>query len=98
MQIWQGTAEVVYSRKIDGIAALKRYNNVQLDGKTMKIEFIGSNLVTPAVPSTTTTVAAQSASTFQVYEGHGLVGLANQAPNRAIGMGYVVHHILISYP
>ncbi|KAG0504528.1 hypothetical protein KC19_N024400 [Ceratodon purpureus] len=84
----KGTAEVVYSRKIDGVAALKRYNNVQLDGKAMKIEFIGSNLETPAImPSATTTMAAQSASTLQVYEGHNLIGLPNQAPNRAFGMG-----------
>lgn len=90
VRIWQGTAEVVYSRRIDGIAALKRYNNVQLDGKAMKIEFIGSNLVTPAnMPSTTTTMASQSASTLQLYEGHDLIGLAKQAPNRAFGMGYV---------
>jgi hypothetical protein len=82
---WQGTAEVVYSRKIDGIAALKRYNNVQLDGKAMMIEFIGSNLVTP---TTTSTMAARSASRLQVYQGHDLIGLANQAPHRAFGMGY----------
>lgn len=80
----KGTAEVVYSRKIDGIAALKRYNNVQLDGKAMKIEFIGSNLVTP---TTTSTMAARSASRLQVYQGHDLIGLANQAPHRAFGMG-----------
>lgn len=94
MQISQGTAEVVYSRKIDGIAALKRYNHVQLDGKSMKIEFIGSNLVTPAVPTGTTTMAAQSASTLRVtngvsnrfYEDQEYMG---QAPNRTFGMGYV---------
>jgi THO complex subunit 4 len=41
---YQGTAEVVFSRKPDAIAAVKRYNNVQLDGKPMKIELIGTNL------------------------------------------------------
>jgi hypothetical protein len=49
----QGTAEVVFTRKPDAIAAVKRYNNVQLDGKPMKIELIGTNLnsapVAPAV-------------------------------------------------
>jgi THO complex subunit 4 len=52
----QGTAEVVLSRKADAIAALKRYNNVQLDGKPMKIELIGTNLTTP-VPATTIRVS-----------------------------------------
>ncbi|XP_042391321.1 THO complex subunit 4D-like [Zingiber officinale] len=37
-----GSAEVVYTRRSDAIAALKRYNNVQLDGKPMKVEVIGA--------------------------------------------------------
>ncbi|CAN1167207.1 THO complex subunit 4A [Linum perenne] len=44
----KGTAEVVFSRREDGLAAVKRYNNVQLDGKPMKIEIVGTNIVTPA--------------------------------------------------
>lgn len=31
------------------MAAVKRYNNVQLDGKPMKIEIVGTNIATPAV-------------------------------------------------
>ncbi|KAL7201761.1 hypothetical protein ACSBR1_033457 [Camellia fascicularis] len=46
----KGTAEVIYSRRQDALAALKRYNNVQLDGKPMKIEIVGTNIETPAVP------------------------------------------------
>ena len=38
----QGTAEVVFARKSDGVAAMTKYNNVQLDGKPMKIEIIGT--------------------------------------------------------
>ncbi|PIA39012.1 hypothetical protein AQUCO_02700296v1 [Aquilegia coerulea] len=45
----KGTAEVVFSRRSDAAAAVKRYNNVQLDGKPMKIEIVGTNIVTPAV-------------------------------------------------
>lgn len=45
-----GTAEVVFTRRSDGIAALKRYNNVLLDGKAMKIEVIGSDLGLPMTP------------------------------------------------
>lgn len=44
----KGTAEVVFSRRTDALAAVKRYNNVQLDGKPMKIEIVGTNISTPA--------------------------------------------------
>nr|GMD67138.1 THO complex subunit 4A-like [Ipomoea batatas] len=47
----KGTAEVVYSRRQDALAAVKRYNNVQLDGKPMKIEIVGTNIVTAPTPS-----------------------------------------------
>ncbi|XAR68966.1 hypothetical protein NMG60_11000392 [Bertholletia excelsa] len=46
----KGTAEVVFSRRRDAEAAVKRYNNVQLDGKPMKIEIVGTNIATPAAP------------------------------------------------
>ncbi|XP_015696094.1 THO complex subunit 4D-like isoform X2 [Oryza brachyantha] len=45
-----GTAEVVFTRRSDAIAALKRYNNVLLDGKAMKIEVIGTDLGLPMTP------------------------------------------------
>lgn len=45
----KGTAEVVFSRRADAVAAVKRYNNVQLDGKPMKIEIVGTNISTPGV-------------------------------------------------
>ncbi|KAG1365755.1 THO complex subunit 4A [Cocos nucifera] len=44
----KGTAEVVFSRRAYALAAIKRYNNVQLDGKPMKIEIVGTNIETPA--------------------------------------------------
>ncbi|PIN11441.1 RRM motif-containing protein [Handroanthus impetiginosus] len=44
----KGTAEVVFSRRQDALAAVKKYNNVQLDGKPMKIEIVGTNISTPA--------------------------------------------------
>ncbi|KAF0930812.1 hypothetical protein E2562_035287, partial [Oryza meyeriana var. granulata] len=46
----KGTAEVVFSRRSDALAAVKRYNNVQLDGKLMKIELIGPNIELPPPP------------------------------------------------
>uniref|UniRef100_A0ACD6A0Q7 Uncharacterized protein n=1 Tax=Avena sativa TaxID=4498 RepID=A0ACD6A0Q7_AVESA len=44
----KGTAEVVFSTKSEALAALKKYNNVHLDGKPMKIEVIGTNIEAPA--------------------------------------------------
>ncbi|KAF5457532.1 hypothetical protein F2P56_021629 [Juglans regia] len=42
-----GSAEVVYTRRSDAVAALKRYNNVLLDGKPMRIEIVGANAEMP---------------------------------------------------
>ncbi|GER55161.1 RNA-binding (RRM/RBD/RNP motifs) family protein [Striga asiatica] len=42
----KGTAEVVFSWRQDALAAIKKYNNVQLDGKPMKIELVGTNIPT----------------------------------------------------
>lgn len=47
----KGTADVVFSRRQDAVAAVKRYNNVMLDGKPMKIEIVGTNIATPGAPS-----------------------------------------------
>ncbi|KAL6907475.1 hypothetical protein ACP4OV_002514 [Aristida adscensionis] len=44
----KGTAEVVFARRTDAVAAVKKYNNVQLDGKPMKIEIVGTNTPTAA--------------------------------------------------
>lgn len=49
----KGTAEVVFSRRKDAEAAVKRYNNIQLDGKPMKIETVGAisavyDVITPS--------------------------------------------------
>ncbi|KAF5747468.1 hypothetical protein HS088_TW05G00189 [Tripterygium wilfordii] len=42
-----GSAEEVYARRSDAFAALKRYNNVLLDGKPMKLEVVGDNVEIP---------------------------------------------------
>ncbi|KAG8383654.1 hypothetical protein BUALT_Bualt04G0036400 [Buddleja alternifolia] len=42
-----GSAEVVFARRSDAFQALKRYNNVQLDGKPMKIEIIDAKAEVP---------------------------------------------------
>lgn len=37
----------MFTRRSDAVAAVKRYNNVQLDGKPMKVEVIGTNAGAP---------------------------------------------------
>ncbi|XP_054810960.1 THO complex subunit 4A [Prosopis cineraria] len=67
----KGTAEVVFSRRVDAVAAVKRYHNVQLDGKPMKIEIVGTNIATPT--------AAPAAN--------GAVGNTNGVPRIGQGRG-----------
>ncbi|KAL9232866.1 hypothetical protein vseg_007929 [Gypsophila vaccaria] len=40
----KGTAGIVFSRRNDALATVKRYNNVELDGKPMIIEMVGTNV------------------------------------------------------
>ncbi|KAJ6314579.1 hypothetical protein OIU78_018119, partial [Salix suchowensis] len=40
-----GSAEILYTRRSDAFGAFKKYNNVLLDGKPMKIEIVGANPV-----------------------------------------------------
>ncbi|KAI4384477.1 hypothetical protein MLD38_002627 [Melastoma candidum] len=42
-----GTAEVVFFRREDAVAAIRRYDNSRLDGKPLKIELVGANVVAP---------------------------------------------------
>nr|XP_033514942.1 THO complex subunit 4A-like isoform X1 [Nicotiana tomentosiformis] len=44
----KGTAEVVFTHRSDALAAMKRYNYLQLDGRPMKIEV---KFVTHPVPA-----------------------------------------------
>ncbi|KAI4349286.1 hypothetical protein L6164_009895 [Bauhinia variegata] len=47
----KGTAEVVYSRRVDALQAVKKYNNVQLDGKPMKVEIVGQRNIPFQTPA-----------------------------------------------
>ncbi|KAK9154256.1 hypothetical protein Sjap_001736 [Stephania japonica] len=45
----KGTAEVVLSSYSDAISAITRYDNAAIDGKPMKIQILGANILIPAV-------------------------------------------------
>lgn len=47
----RGTAEVVFTHQSGALAAINRYNNIQLDGRPMKIEAVGVNVSTHPVPA-----------------------------------------------
>ncbi|KAG6758371.1 hypothetical protein POTOM_038716 [Populus tomentosa] len=74
----KGTAEVVFARQTDALAAIRRYNNVQLDGKPLKIELVGINVITPvpvSVPVTAiTNVANPNGAVRSVHERIGARG------------------------
>ncbi|KAJ6287866.1 hypothetical protein OIU78_029174, partial [Salix suchowensis] len=40
----EGTTEIVFARREDVVSAVSRYNNFQLDGKSLKIEIVGTNI------------------------------------------------------
>lgn len=41
---------MLYSHRQDALAGVKSFNNVQLDGKPIKVEIVLSKIVTPTVP------------------------------------------------
>ncbi|KAJ4779837.1 THO complex subunit 4 [Rhynchospora pubera] len=43
----EGTAEVVFARHADALVAVKRYDNMLLDGKPIKIDIVGKHLKAP---------------------------------------------------
>lgn len=80
----KGTAEVVFTRRADAIAAVKRYNNVQLDGKPMKIEIIGTNIGPPAavLPITNVMYGNQIGTSRSRLGMGGAIGRPGPGPGR----------------
>ncbi|KAH6765633.1 RNA-binding family protein [Perilla frutescens var. hirtella] len=85
----KGTAEVVFSRRQDAMAAIKRYNNVQLDGKPMKIELVGTNISTPGagLPSAGAFGHSNVAPPLQSGQGRGGFGRSRGQGGRGRGFG-----------
>ncbi|KAJ7538623.1 hypothetical protein O6H91_11G057100 [Diphasiastrum complanatum] len=85
----KGTAEVVFTRKPDALAAMKRYNNVQLDGKPMKIELIGTNLMTGVaqIANGSTAAAGRARSGLTTVSTRGRGGLGPRRLSRGRGRG-----------
>ncbi|KAJ1398176.1 RNA-binding domain superfamily [Sesbania bispinosa] len=82
-----GSAEVVYTRRSDAFAALKRYNNVLLDGKPMKIEIVGSNSELPISARVNVTgMNGQRKRTVVMTPRGGRAG-GPAMPNRGAGWG-----------
>lgn len=77
----KGTAEVVFSRRADAVAAVKRYHNVQLDGKPMKVEIVGTNIAThAAVPPVNGTFGNSGGPPRSGQGRSGLLGRPRGAP------------------
>jgi THO complex subunit 4 len=85
----QGSAEVIFTRRSEAVAALKRYNNVRLDGKPMKIEVIGADLgmAAPSAPRVSVVPGARGRGQREVVMmpggsgfGRGAAGSSNFIP------------------
>ncbi|KAK9062173.1 hypothetical protein SSX86_019359 [Deinandra increscens subsp. villosa] len=79
-----GSAEVLFARRSDAFQALKRYNNVQLDGKPMKIEIEGSNTKIPVSARVNVVGGLNGRRTVLMTPGMGR-GRGATAANRGFG-------------
>ncbi|KAE9598806.1 hypothetical protein Lal_00022669 [Lupinus albus] len=82
-----GSAEVVYTRRSDAFAALKRYNNVLLDGKPMKIEIVGANAELPVTARVNVTGVTGMRKRTVVITPRGGQAAGPAVPNRGAGWG-----------
>jgi THO complex subunit 4 len=80
-----GAAEVVFARRADAVAAVKKYNNVQLDGKPMKIEIVGTNTPTAASAALPVTNGGLARNAARSAPRGGPAGLPQRRPHQRGG-------------
>lgn len=80
-----GSAEVLFARRSDAFQALKRYNNVQLDGRPMKIEIEGSKPGIPISARVNVVGGLNGQRTVVMRSGVGRGRVAAASANRAFG-------------
>jgi len=83
----KGTGEVVFARRADAETAVKRYNNVQLDGKPLKLEIVGTNLTVPAPNPQPRNWAVGNSIRAAVRGGRGRGGAFRGSRGRGRGRG-----------
>ncbi|CAH8319529.1 unnamed protein product [Eruca vesicaria subsp. sativa] len=69
-----GSAEVVYMRRSDAFQAMKRYNNVLLDGRSMKLEILGGNNEVAPVQARVNVTGLNGRMKRTVFIGQGIRG------------------------
>lgn len=69
-----GSAEVVYMRRSDAIQAMRKYNNVLLDGRPMKLEILGGNTESAPVAARVNVTGLNGRMKRSVFIGQGVRG------------------------
>ncbi|XP_057528642.1 THO complex subunit 4D-like [Amaranthus tricolor] len=80
-----GSAEVVYAKRSDAFAAHKRYNNVQLDGRPMRIEVASPNSGVPVAARVNVVGGPNGKATRRVVMTHNNGHSTSAQMNRGVG-------------
>ncbi|KAJ6350784.1 hypothetical protein OIU78_006833 [Salix suchowensis] len=57
---------MVFARREDAVSAVNRYSNVQLDGKPLKIEIVGTNIAMSLLENLTVPINYTKRIAFQI--------------------------------
>ncbi|CAL9239512.1 unnamed protein product [Arabidopsis halleri] len=69
-----GSAEVVYMRKSDALQAMRKYNNVLLDGRPMRLEILGGSAEAAPVAARVNVTGLNGRMKRSVFIGQGVRG------------------------